>query len=92
MGLGVAQCAIDSMRKVERQLGHVNASPDDRPDDLQKKLDALAARIMILAQTTYGRRGEYCTTAIFQTVQRNAWQGRRPSHVNISGGCLGRRN
>ncbi len=53
MGLGVAQGAIDSMWTVERQLGHVNAFLDDRPDDLQAELDDLTARIMQLAQTPF---------------------------------------
>ena len=54
MGLGVAQGAIDSMRVVERQLGHVNEFLDDRPDDLQAELDDLTARIMQLAKTPFG--------------------------------------
>ncbi|MEO6016227.1 MAG: acyl-CoA dehydrogenase family protein [Polaromonas sp.] len=53
MGLGVAQGAIDSMWRVERQLGHVNEFLDDRPDDLQIELDELTARIMALAKTPY---------------------------------------
>jgi alkylation response protein AidB-like acyl-CoA dehydrogenase len=54
MGLGVAQGAIDSMWKVERQLGHVNEFLEDRPDDLQAELDDLTARIMLLARTPFG--------------------------------------
>ena len=54
MGLGVAQGAIDSIWKVERQLGHVNEFLDDRPDDLQAELDDLTARIMRLAKTPFG--------------------------------------
>ena len=54
MGLGVAQGAIDSMWKVERQLGHVNEFLDDRPDELQAELDDLTARIMLLAKTPFG--------------------------------------
>ncbi|MDO9358083.1 MAG: acyl-CoA dehydrogenase family protein [Polaromonas sp.] len=53
MGLGVAQGAIDSMWKVERQLGHVNEFLEDRPDDLQQELDTLTARIMALAATPF---------------------------------------
>ncbi|MBA4326789.1 MAG: acyl-CoA dehydrogenase [Polaromonas sp.] len=59
MGLGVAQGAIDSMWKVERQLGHVNEFLDDRPDTLQDELDALTARIMALAQTPFGSEREF---------------------------------
>lgn len=59
MGLGVAQGAIDSMWKVERQLGHVNEFLDDRPDALQEELDALTARIMVLAQTPFGSEREF---------------------------------
>ena len=54
MGLGVAQGAIDSIWKVERQLGHVNEFLDDRPDELQAELDELTARIMLLAKTPFG--------------------------------------
>ena len=59
MGLGVAQGAIDSMWKVERQLGHVNEFLDDRPDDLQAELDDLTARIMTLAKTPFGSDTEF---------------------------------
>lgn len=59
MGLGVAQGAIDSMWKVERQLGHVNEFLEDRPDALQQELDALTARIMALAQTPFGSGREF---------------------------------
>lgn len=59
MGLGVAQGAIDSMWKVERQLGHVNEFLEDRPDALQEELDALTARIMALAQTPFGMDREF---------------------------------
>ena len=53
MGLGVVQGAIDSMWRVERQLGHVNEFLDDRPADLQAELDELTGRIMALAKTPY---------------------------------------
>ncbi|MES2943092.1 MAG: acyl-CoA dehydrogenase family protein [Pseudomonadota bacterium] len=59
MGLGVAQGAIDSMWKVERQLGHVNEFLDDRPDDLQLELDELSERIMALARTPFGMEKEF---------------------------------
>jgi alkylation response protein AidB-like acyl-CoA dehydrogenase len=59
MGLGVAQGAIDSMWKVERQLGHVNEFLEDRPDELQAELDELTARIMGLAETPYGTGREF---------------------------------
>ena len=59
MGLGVAQGAIDSMWKVERQLGHVNAFLEDRPDDLQGELDELTGRIMTLAKTPFGTEKEF---------------------------------
>ncbi|MEO7336808.1 MAG: acyl-CoA dehydrogenase family protein [Caldimonas sp.] len=59
MGLGVAQGAIDSMRDVERQLGHVNQFLEDRPDDLQCELDALQARTLDLAQTPYAPQQDY---------------------------------
>ena len=59
MGLGVAQGAIDSMWKVERQLGHVNAFLEDRPDDLQGELDELTERIMTLAKSPFGTEKEF---------------------------------
>lgn len=59
MGLGVVQGAIDSMWKVERQLGHVNEFLEDRPDELQSELDELTARIMVLAQTPFSQEKEF---------------------------------
>lgn len=53
MGLGVTQGAIDSMWQVEQPLGHVNTYLEDRPDALQSELDALSARIMVLARTPF---------------------------------------
>lgn len=52
-GLGVTQGAIDSMWRVELQLGHVNRFLEDRPDELQAELDALAARIEVLCATPF---------------------------------------
>lgn len=59
MGLGVTQGAIDSMWKVEPQLGHVNEFLEDRPQDLQAELDELTARIMQLARTPYESSNEH---------------------------------
>jgi alkylation response protein AidB-like acyl-CoA dehydrogenase len=59
MGLGVAQGAIDSMWDVERQLGHVNEFLDDRPDTLQRELDDLSARTLVLARTPYASEREF---------------------------------
>ena len=59
MGLGVAQGAIDSMWKVEPQLGHINEYLEDRPDELQAELDELTARIMLLAQDPYSTRTDH---------------------------------
>jgi alkylation response protein AidB-like acyl-CoA dehydrogenase len=59
MGLGVTQGAIDSMLKVEQQLGHVNEYLDERPADLQVELDDLTSRIMLLAQTPFGTDKEF---------------------------------
>jgi len=53
MAMGVIQGAIDSMWKVEDQLGHVNEFLEDRPSDLQAELDALVQRITHLASTPY---------------------------------------
>ena len=58
-GLGVAQGAIDSMWDVERQLGHVNEFLEDRPDALQRELDDLSARTMVLARTPYASEREF---------------------------------
>ena len=59
MGLGVTQGAIDSMWKVEPQLGHVNGHLEDRPDELQAELDELQARVMRLARTPYATDTEH---------------------------------
>ncbi len=59
MGLGVVQGAIDSMWKVERQLGHVNEFLEDRPDTLQGELDDLTMRIMTLAKTPFSQDREF---------------------------------
>ncbi len=58
-GLGVTQGAIDSMWRVEPALGHVNQYLEDRPDELQAELDALAARIETLAQTPFDTSKDY---------------------------------
>jgi alkylation response protein AidB-like acyl-CoA dehydrogenase len=58
-GLGVAQGAIDSMWRVEPQLGHVNTFLEDRPDELQDELDALTARIEALAQDPFNSGREH---------------------------------
>ena len=59
MGLGVTQGAIDSIWRVEQQLGGVNAYLDDRPVDLQEELDALTDRIMQLAKTPFDASDAY---------------------------------
>ena len=58
-GLGVAQGAIDSMWRVEPQLGHVNRYLEDRPDELQDELDALTARIKGLCATPFSTDKEH---------------------------------
>ena len=59
MGLGVAQGAIDSIWKVEQQLGAVNRFLEDRPDALQTELDDLRDRIMVLAKTPFDAGDAY---------------------------------
>ena len=59
MGLGVTQGAIDSIWRVEQQLGSVNAFLEDRPDALQDELDALTARILQLAKTPFDASDAY---------------------------------
>jgi len=59
MAFGLVQGAIDSMRAVEPQLGHVNQYLDERPDDLQAELDALTARVMALARTPFDSSKEF---------------------------------
>lgn len=58
-GLGVAQGAIDSIWRVEPQLGHVNQFLDDRPAALQDELDALTARIDRLCATPLASEREH---------------------------------
>ena len=50
---GIIQGAIDSMWKVEDQLGHVNQFLDDRPDQLQAELDDLVGTVVRLCETPY---------------------------------------
>lgn len=50
---GIIQGAIDSMWKVEDQLGHVNQFLDDRPDQLQAELDDLVGTVIKLCETPY---------------------------------------
>ncbi|KRC12182.1 acyl-CoA dehydrogenase [Hydrogenophaga sp. Root209] len=59
MAVGVTQGAIDSIWEVEAQLGHVNQFLEDRPDALQAELDALAERVMKLAETPYNPSVEF---------------------------------
>ena len=56
---GIIQGAIDSMWAVEGQLGHVNQFLEDRPADLQAEFDALAARILKLAETPFDPSTDY---------------------------------
>lgn len=59
MGLGVAQGAIDSIWRVEQQLGDVNQYLEDRPDALQAELDELTDRIMALSKTPFAASDAY---------------------------------
>ena len=63
-GLGVAQGAIDSMWRVETQLGHVNGFLDDRPDTLQDELDALTARIAVLCATPFSSERQHLISVL----------------------------
>lgn len=56
---GIIQGAIDSMWAVEPQLGHVNQYLEDRPAQLQAEFDALAARILKLAETPFDTSTDY---------------------------------
>lgn len=56
---GIIQGAIDSMWAVEAQLGHVNQFLEDRPADLQAEFDALAGRILKLAETPFDTSTDY---------------------------------
>ncbi|HAJ14563.1 MAG: acyl-CoA dehydrogenase family protein [Hydrogenophaga sp.] len=56
---GITQGAIDSMWRVEDQLGHVNQYLDDRPDQLQAELDDLLATVARLAETPYDTSEAY---------------------------------
>ncbi len=53
MALGVTQGAINSMRVVEKSLGHVNRFLDDGPDSLQTELNALSEQVLKLAHTPF---------------------------------------
>ena len=47
------------MWAVEAQLGHVNQFLEDRPAELQAEFDALAARILKLAETPFDTSTDY---------------------------------
>ena len=64
MGLGVTQGAIDSIRDVERHLGHVNQFLDNRPDALQADLDAVQERAMQLAKTPFDASSEFFSAVL----------------------------
>ena len=64
MGLGVTQGAIDSIRDVEKQLGHVNQFLDNRPDALQADLDAVQERAMQLAKTPFDASSEFFSAVL----------------------------
>ena len=49
MGLGLVEACIDSMRKLERRLGHVNRFLEDGPEELSLELDAARRRALELA-------------------------------------------
>jgi len=59
MGVGVIQSCIDICNQVEPLLGHVNCYLDDRPDELQEKLDDAAEALMALAETPFETSDEF---------------------------------
>lgn len=59
MALGVVQGAIDDIREVEGQLGHVNRFLDEQADELAAEHAALEAGAMALAQTPWDASQDY---------------------------------
>ncbi len=89
MGIGVTQGAIDSMWKVEAQLGHVNEFLDDRPEDLQSELDELVARIMVLARTPYANDSEHLISVLDARAQASELALRSAQSALLHAGARG---
>ena len=89
MGIGVTQGAIDSMWKVEPQLGHVNEFLEDRPDELQAELDELVARIMRLAQTPYASDNEHLIQVLDARAQAGELALRAAQSALLHAGARG---
>jgi alkylation response protein AidB-like acyl-CoA dehydrogenase len=59
MALGVIQGAIDDIREVEGQLGHVNRFLEDQADELAAEHDQLHSAAMALARTPWEDGRDY---------------------------------
>lgn len=89
MGLGVTQGAIDSMWKVEPQLGHVNQFLEDRPDELQAELDELTERVMRLARTPYSSDTEHLIEVLDARAQAGELALRSAQSALLHAGARG---
>lgn len=89
MGIGVTQGAIDSMWKVEPQLGHVNQFLEDRPDELQAELDELVARIMKLARMPYATDQEHLISVLDARAQAGELALRAAQSALLHAGARG---
>lgn len=69
LGIGVIQGAIDDIRAVEPQLGHVNQFLEDQADGLQLALDAAIARTAELAQTPFEPSKDYLLDVLDLRIQ-----------------------
>lgn len=69
IGVGIIQGAIDDIRAVEAQLGHVNQFLEDQADGLQLALDGAVARTAELAKTPFESSKDYLLDVLDLRIQ-----------------------
>lgn len=69
IGIGITQGAIDDIRAVEPQLGHVNQFLEDQADGLQLALDGAITRTNMLAQTPFDPSKDYLLDVLDLRIQ-----------------------
>src|SRR5690606_11541033 len=69
IGIGIIQGAIDDIRAVEGQLGHVNQFLEDQADGLQLALDGAVCRTRELAKTPFDPSKDYLLDVLDLRIQ-----------------------
>ncbi|MFW2176377.1 MULTISPECIES: acyl-CoA dehydrogenase [unclassified Moraxella] len=69
IGIGIIQGAIDDIRAVEGQLGHVNQFLEDQADGLQLALDGAIAQTHKLAKTPFEPSKDYLLDVLDLRIQ-----------------------